>query len=173
MSKLRNRRDAGNGAVRLATPAAHAGRGADDQTRRRPPELMGRGDSSSGCASNRAAGGLDATVAAPVSGLHSRRPFPELTPAQRRLLRALELDVTKLSDGSWLVSGGRQPHHVTDAGCDCRDAAIAGADAYRCKHRLRLLLRDGDPATWAALRVLSRRLLVDYHLARRSRTTTP
>ena len=71
-----------------------------------------------------------------------------------RLARAVALDVVRLEDGDWLVSGGAQPHHVSADGrsCDCWDHAVH--EGIICKHRTRILLARGDAAAWAGLRAL-------------------
>lgn len=73
-----------------------------------------------------------------------------------RLRRALALKVAPAGRGSWLISGGAEPHHVTRAGdfyaCDCVDFRLRGGT---CKHIAASRLFDAlDAELLAALREL-------------------
>lgn len=69
-----------------------------------------------------------------------------------RLRRAVALEVTRDRDG-WIVTGGRQPHRVTQKGrrlrCDCADFLVRRTV---CKHRLRVALALGNPVIIASLK---------------------
>lgn len=76
-------------------------------------------------------------------------PAPTVDPG--RVRRALVLDVQELEDGTFVVHGGGEPHHVRGRECDCPDSL------YRpdrvCKHRLSVYLaRQLDERVRAALR---------------------
>ncbi|MFI4978334.1 MAG: hypothetical protein ACHQC8_06665 [Solirubrobacterales bacterium] len=86
-----------------------------------------------------------------------------------RLRRALYLNVVRLRDGSWLVSGGDHEHHVGRMSarivCDCEDR-VTGP----CKHRLAVLLASRLPrSVRAAFRVL---VPVPTAKARRAKSST-
>lgn len=67
-----------------------------------------------------------------------------------RLRRALPLDVARLDDGSHVVTGGADPHHVRGRECDCLDTQFSGEV---CKHRLSVYLHARlDGRVLAALR---------------------
>ena len=62
-----------------------------------------------------------------------------------RLARAIHLDVERLSDHRYRVTGGARPH-VVDLGasqeCDCEDATFQRA--YACQHLTATMLAEGD-----------------------------
>ena len=70
-----------------------------------------------------------------------------------RLARAIHLDVERMSNGAWVVSGGSRMHLVNAAAtaCDCSDHAMRGGP---CKHALAVRLASGDAETVRALRAL-------------------
>lgn len=72
----------------------------------------------------------------------------------RRLARAVHLDVVRLDRHRWRVTGGDDPHQVTQTadglGCDCRDAGMG----RRCKHEMAVRLTLGDRDTLRGLRAL-------------------
>ena len=53
-----------------------------------------------------------------------------------RVRRAISLDVERLTGSEYVVTGGREPHHVDTSEvpwrCDCMDAAYRSD--VRCKH---------------------------------------
>lgn len=69
-----------------------------------------------------------------------------------RLARAVHLDVKRQGPG-YMVSGGQTTHYVPETArtCDCADYRLRAAV---CKHRLAILLRQGDPDTLRGLRAL-------------------
>lgn len=75
-------------------------------------------------------------------------PAPTVDPA--RVRRALALDVQELEDGSYLVTGGSEPHVVRGRQCDCPDARFHRGP---CKHRAAVYLaRQLDERVREALR---------------------
>lgn len=73
-----------------------------------------------------------------------------------RVLRALALHVESLDDGSYLVTGGAEPHVVTGSLCDCADAFFNRAP---CKHVVACHIhRRLDPRVVEALRAIGRAL---------------
>ncbi len=70
-----------------------------------------------------------------------------------RLQRAVWLDVERIGNGSWHVTGGSALRVVTPDGdsCSCDDHRIRGG---KCKHRLAVALACGDAETVRALRSL-------------------
>lgn len=57
-----------------------------------------------------------------------------------RLRRSLDLTVSHQDAGSWIVTGGTDPHRVTKTTCDCPDFA----KGHLCKHLLALRRARGD-----------------------------
>jgi len=74
-------------------------------------------------------------------------------PDRGRRARAVHLDAVRLEDGNWRVTGGSAPHTVNSVAttCDCVDFQVRGCV---CKHRVRVLIAEGDAAVWTALRDL-------------------
>lgn len=70
----------------------------------------------------------------------------------RRLARAIHLDVQRVGDGLYRVSGGEQEHLVdlrATQECDCEDRAYRGAV---CAHLLACMLAEGDRDCLRSLR---------------------
>jgi len=62
-----------------------------------------------------------------------------------RLARAVHLDVERLSDHRYRVTGGEQPHVVDlrrARECDCEDATYQRE--YACQHLTATMLYEGD-----------------------------
>jgi helicase len=78
-----------------------------------------------------------------------------------RLRRALELKCLQSGQDSWTVTGGLEPHQVTNNGsphCDCPDHA----KGHTCKHILAVQLASGDPTLTKAIQFLSNHPPHDY-----------
>ncbi len=73
--------------------------------------------------------------------------------ADRRVARAVFLDCVRQDDGTWLVTGGAQPHVVNAAvtSCDCPDHQLRGGS---CKHLRRVQLALGDETALGQLRAV-------------------
>lgn len=78
-----------------------------------------------------------------------------MTSDPARLRRAVHLDVDPLDSGAWTVTGGAEPHRVTERGrrldCDCTDRRIRGVG---CKHVLAVALHRGHTAVLRELRAI-------------------
>jgi hypothetical protein len=72
-----------------------------------------------------------------------------MTIDKARLQRAVSSrTATPREDGTWLVTGGAEPHIATAATCDCTDHRIRGGE---CMHILLVKLHTGDSEVIAAL----------------------
>lgn len=70
-----------------------------------------------------------------------------------RLARAVHLDVERLGDHRYRVTGGAEPHIVDllrARECDCRDAEIQRA--YACQHLTATMVYEGDRDAIRSLR---------------------
>lgn len=80
--------------------------------------------------------------------------MPAVDPS--RLARAVHLDVTEATPGSWTVSGGRSTHRVSKAQdgtvCDCVDSQVH--PELVCKHRLAVRLSRLPPELRVGLRAI-------------------
>ena len=71
----------------------------------------------------------------------------------KRLARAIHLDVERLADHRYRVTGGAEPHIVDlrrARECDCRDAEIQRE--YACQHLMATMLYEGDRDCLRSLR---------------------